>query len=223
MSLKDYLYYQDDWATIYCGDCREILPGIEGAHLILTDPPYGLNLSSHGQRFKTAQKINGDNSQSLIETVLDWAKDIPLAMFFSPYNFVHTEWRSVLCWVKGEHVGIGGDRETCWKRDFELVGVKNNCALKGQRDSAILRFNAVLPPPSGHVAEKPEPLLKYLIWKMSTVGELVLDPFLGSGTTCVAAKNLNRKSIGIEINPDYCEIAVKRLRQEVFNFSGGKG
>ena len=52
------------------------------------------------------------------------------------------------------------------------------------------------------------------------IDDVILDPFLGSGTTCVAAKNLNRKSIGIEIEPKYCEIAVKRLRQESFDFSG---
>ncbi len=68
--------------------------------------------------------------------------------------------------------------------------------------------------PALYPIEVPERFINYL----SEKGNVILDPFLGSGTTCVAAKNLNRKSIGIEIEPKYCEIAVKRLRQEVFNF-----
>ena len=69
-----------------------------------------------------------------------------------------------------------------------------------------------------HPALYPIEIPKRFIEYLSGCGNLILDPFLGSGTTCVAAKNLNRKSIGIEINPKYCEIAVKRLRQEVFDF-----
>ena len=70
-----------------------------------------------------------------------------------------------------------------------------------------------------HPAPFPIELPLRCIKLFSYKGDLILDPFLGSGTSCVAAKNLNCKSIGIEINPDYCEIAVKRLRQEVFDFN----
>ena len=70
-----------------------------------------------------------------------------------------------------------------------------------------------------HPCPKPYEVWNWLINRVSiSVNDRIFDPFLGSGTTCVAAKNLNRKSIGIEINPKYCEIAVKRLRQEVFDF-----
>ncbi len=69
---------------------------------------------------------------------------------------------------------------------------------------------------NGHPCPYPLPLIKTLIQPLKS--DIILDPFLGSGTTCVASKNLNRKSIGIEINPKYCEIAVRRLRQEVFDF-----
>jgi DNA modification methylase len=68
-----------------------------------------------------------------------------------------------------------------------------------------------------HPTQKPVALMQWCIQQVKQTGT-ILDPFLGSGTTCVAAKNLNRKSIGIEINPKYCTIAVKRLRQEVFDF-----
>jgi len=73
-----------------------------------------------------------------------------------------------------------------------------------------------------HPTQKPLELFQWLVKNYSEKTDTILDPFLGSGTTCVAAKNLNRKSIGIEINPKYCEIAVKRLRQEVFDFRKDK-
>jgi len=119
-------------------------------------------------------------------------------------------------WHKGAHVGIGGDRATCWKRDFELIGVAGNGPLNGKRESAVLSFSAMSPPPTGHFCEKPEPLIRYLAKKIG--GDTLLDPFMGSGTTLRAAKDLGRKAIGIEINEDYCRIAKERLRQEVFDF-----
>ena len=74
---------------------------------------------------------------------------------------------------------------------------------------------------NGHPVPKPVEWMKWLVNLGSRQNEVILDPFLGSGTTAVAAKELGRKFIGIEISEEYCEIAVKRLRQNVFNFGFG--
>ena len=69
-----------------------------------------------------------------------------------------------------------------------------------------------------HPTQKPLRLMQELVELFTNIGEIILDPFMGSGTTLLAAKNLARKSIGIEIEEKYCEIAAKRLRQEVLSF-----
>jgi len=208
-------YYEDGSCTIYHGDCLEILPQLPKVDLVLTDPPYGIAHKSHGQIFVHAETIQNDHSTEMAEWVLSAFPTEPLAMFFSPYRPIG-KWRNVLVWDKGGHVGIGGDRETCWKRDFELIGVRNNGALLPPRESAILDYPALSPPPSGHFAEKPESIMRYLIHKMG--GLLVLDPFCGSGPVLRAAKDLGRKSIGIELEERWCEASVNRLKQEVFDF-----
>lgn len=214
-------YYEHAGITIYHGDCREIMPGLT-ADVLVTDPPYGVAVKSHGGRFRKALEIAGDADTAIGEWVVsEWRNTgKPMCCFASPSLPWPGAWRNVLVWDKGEHVGIGGDRETCWKRTIELVQVTNNRPLNGTRDGACLRFNAVLPPPTGHVAEKPLRLMLYLIRKLSIQGETILDPFMGSGTTLVAAKDLGRRAIGIEIEERYCEIAAKRLLQEVLDFGG---
>jgi len=122
-------YYQDDYCTIYHGDCREILPSLPKVDLVLTDPPYG---------WKT--KLYGDSSNT----------------------------RSRLTKV--------------------------------------------------HPTQKPVALMAWCI-SIAKNPPLILDPFMGSGTTLRAAKDLGRKAIGIEIEEKYCEIAAKRLAQGVLEFS----
>ena len=197
-------------ATLYLGDCREILPTLWQIDAVVTDPPYGINHRTNGQWFKSAQAIEGDDSTESAEWVRGLAKRRAWTncMFFSPYAPLQG-FRSVLVWNKGQHVGIGGDRETCWKRDFELIGVEGNGPLIGPRDSAVIYEPALLPPPSGHFAEKPVRLLSKLIIKLDA--HAVADPFMGSGTTGVACANLGRKFIGIEIDPGYFKIACERI------------
>lgn len=194
-------------ATLYHGDCLEILPTLDKVDAIVTDPPYGINHESHGQRFVHAEKITGDENVAAYSW-LD-SLNLPLVAFYSPFVNVGIAWRSVLCWDKGGDTGCGGDRETCWKRNFELIGIKRNNKLIGSRDSSVLRYRSRDNANTGHFSEKPEKLLVYLIAKLGAMN--VYDPFMGSGTTGVACANLGRKFIGIEIEERYFNIAVERI------------
>lgn len=203
--------------VLYHADCLEVLPTLANNSVdaaIVSDPPYGIKFQSHGMRFRGSSPIQGDDSLELAEVVRNWARELslPVCMFFSPYKPM-TGWRNVLCWDKGAHVGIGGDRRTCWKRDFEMIGVERNGTLAGKRDSAVLRFRALSPPPTGHFAEKPVPLMEYLVTKLDA--PTVIDPFMGSGSTAVACVRTGRKFIGIELERKYFDIACDRIAKEL--------
>jgi len=194
-------------ATLYLGDCLEILPTLDKVDAVVTDPPYGIEHSGHGQIFVHATPIRGDAGQEAY-TILD-SLGYPLVAFFSPYNPPDVNWRSVLCWDKGGDTGCGGDRKTCWKRNFELIGVKRNGALIGKMDSAVLHYRSRDNDDTGHFCEKPVSLMSYLVGKLPH--QFIFDPFMGSGTTGVACANLGRKFIGIEIEPKYFDIACERI------------
>lgn len=214
MSIKPY--YQDDYATIYHGDCREVLPHLGPVDLVLTDPPYGIALQSGMGGRHGACRIAGDSDCSLRNEMLSIARFQGAYIFGSPKVQKPAGWKAVLIWDKGEHVGMG-DLQMPWKPNFEEVYVLG-LGFEGRRDSSILKFNAV----AGcvgrvtsrlHPTEKPIELLRYLIGKHPAAS--ILDPFAGSGTTLRAAKDLGVKSIGIEIEEKYCEVAARRLSQEV--------
>jgi DNA modification methylase len=104
--------------------------------------------------------------------------------------------------------------------DCELAWTNFNSAVR----KFLWRWNGMLQEPNApketryHPTQKPQGLFSEILGKYSKEGKLVLDPFLGSGTTCYCAKKLNRYSIGIEIEEKYCEIAAKRCMQESFEF-----
>jgi len=215
LNLSDFLFYRDDWATIYCGDCREILPMIEPVDLVLTDPPYGLNIN-YGTYEDTQPAL-----QKLLSQIWPFIDaSAPLKLLTPGVLNIHLypkpTWIMVWTW---EHTGTTGGWGfnqwgpiLCYGTDPYL---KNGMG----RQLDVLRCQCLDIMQDGHPVPKPLFAWKRIMLRASIRdGETILDPFLGSGTTCVAAKNLNRKSIGIEIEPKYCEIAVKRLRQEVFDF-----
>lgn len=207
-------YYQDDYATIYHGDCRDVLPCLEPVDLVLTDPPYGIAYSSnHGASWE-GQQINGDGDTALRDFVLSFYASLPIACFGTwkaprPQNI-----RAVLIWDKGPAFGMG-DLQFPWKPSFEEVYIFGD-GWTGRRDEGVIKGHIQVSWESKgrkHPNQKPVSLLKYLISRQPKA-QIVLDPFMGSGTTLRAAKDLGIKSIGIEICEAYCEIAVKRLRQE---------
>lgn len=215
-------YYQDEQATIYHGDCLDIYPFIEPSQfdLLATDPPYGVSLSSGWNGRHGDCAIVGDTDCLLRDTILAMRKHDAAIIFGSRKIPQPDGVKAVLIWEKGEHVGMG-DLSFPWKPNYEEVYIIGD-GFQGRRDGSVLRFNAV----AGcvgrrtsrfHPTEKPVDLVRYLLSRRPS--RLVIDPFMGSGTTLRAAKDLGLRAIGIEIEEKYCEIAAERLRQEVFDFS----
>lgn len=201
------------------GDCLEIVPRLAGRYgVVVTDPPFGISMKSSGGstcvRFGGAGVMEGDGSAQAAERLAGLVAGCPLVMFYSPYQALNLGWRSVLVWDKGRQVGGGGDWATCWKRDFELIGVRDNGKLNGKRESAILRYPSPVIKPTGFFAEKPVELMSYLVGKVARAGAVVLDPFAGTGSTGVACARLGLGFIGIEINEGRYLQAVERIRAE---------
>ena len=214
-------YYQDEHVILYHGDCREILPTI-AADVLVTDPPYGIALANHdggGARSDRSFGVIGDHSQEIGEAVISWAteRNMPAVIFASPFAPWRGSWRNLIAWDKGGAVGGGGDISTCLKRSWELIQIARNGPMNGQRDESVWRHVVVPDDSAFHVCAKPIGLMMRLIARFTSQNDTIFDPFAGSGSTLIAAADLNRKAIGIEIEERYCEIAARRLASRTGN------
>jgi len=207
-------YYEYEGITIYHGDCRDILPTLKSVDLVLTDPPYGLDYASnHGASWQ-GTKILGDLDTTLRDSVLAFLSDVPAYVFGTWKTPQPRGVRQILIWDKGPASGMG-NLKFPWKNSFEEIYVLGD-GFCGSRDEAVLiGYTQVSWESKGrcHPNQKPLSLIRYLLSKHTA--QTILDPFMGSGTTLRAAEDLGRKAIGIEIEERYCEIAAKRLQQEV--------
>lgn len=222
-------YYSENGITIYNADCREVLPRLCNVDLLLTDPPYGIEYQSNHRQVKF-DKICGDHSYPT-----EWLRPATAAvergtlyMFCNEASLNEArmlmdshKWSTnrLLIWDKQNC--SGGDLSNYGLRtEFILYGTKMfSPPLKGSRDSNLISIPRVRPQDLRHPNEKPYLLMSYLIMKSTNPQELVLDPFMGSGSSVHAARDLGRKAIGIEIEEKYCETAANRLRQEVLQFA----
>ncbi len=205
-----------DGITLVWGDCRDILPMLEpgSVDLVLTDPPYGIGHSSNYGASWGGTTIAGDCDTELRGFVVGWAGSLPMALFGTPKVPPPLLTRGTLIWDKGPAFGMG-DLSFPWKPSFEEIYILGD-GWTGTRDEAVLRGHLVVSWESKgrrHPHEKPVSLLRYLANKHR--GQMILDPFAGSGSTLRAAKDLGRKAIGIEIEEKYVKICANRLRQEV--------
>ena len=203
------------------GDCLDVLRTLPDGCVdaVITDPPYGIGLMIHrnrtGERLQERyQTILGDESTDIGIAALFWASErgLPTVAFANPMTPWPGKWRQHLVWDKGAGVGGLGDYRRCWKQTWELIQVARNGDLRAGRDSAILRF-PVKPGTKRHHAEKPVELMRYLVRQLTAPGELILDPFAGSGTTGVAAISEGRRCLLIEKEPAYAEICRRRVRE----------
>lgn len=208
-------YYEHAGITIYHGDCREVLPHMT-ADVMVTDPPYGYAFASGWNSSHRGQQIRNDHDTSIRDAALEIIGE-PWACFGSWRVLPPRGAKTAIVWDKGPASGMG-DLSIPWKCSWEIIWIAGP-GWSGKRDEGILRGHRVITWESKgrqHANEKPVSLIIAILEK-APLG-IVLDPFMGSGTTLRAAKDLGLRAIGIEIEERYCEVAAKRLAQESLPF-----
>ena len=210
-------YYEQDGITIYHGDCRvaEDYPG----NLMVTDPPYGIAYNSGQRRLEsTMASCEGDADTSARDSVLAKWGERPALVFGTWKKSIPAGTKAMLVWDQGPALGMG-DLSIPWKPSWQAIYVLGG-PWPGGRDSGAVIYHPPIQSLASfgriHPFQKPVPLMIKLMERCPP-GE-VLDPFMGSGSTLVAAKQLGRTAIGYEIDERYCEIAAKRLAQGVLDF-----
>lgn len=202
-------------ATLYMGDCRDILSTVGKVDSVVMDPPYGINYQSGyatDALWGDRRKIAGDDTTMARDFVIGWSTGLPLLSFGTWRIARPIETKMVLIWDKGGALGMG-DLSLPWKPDHEEIYVIGSGFI-GTRDSgSVLRHPPVQSMAKNgrlHPTEKPVGLMMMLVKKVPGV---VIDPFIGSGSTGVACVKLGRSFIGIEREPDYFDIACRRIEQ----------
>jgi len=220
-SLRDYLFHEEPGITLYCGDAQDLLPkmeppiqGVEFARVLISDPPYGVAFDGKATKHTTVKSGGYTTTDdpligpAVVRSVLP---NVARAAVFPGTRNLHdypkpADIGAVYC---PSGAGIGRWGFTCF-HPILFYGTRPSSQLHPTSIESFDTANI-----DGHPCPKP---LRWMLWLVSRASlplETVIDPFCGSGTTLEAAKTLNRRAIGIEIEPKYCEIAVKRLRQEV--------
>lgn len=236
-------YYEEPGITIYNADCRDVLPQLEPVDLVLTDPPYkmrGGNVMIRGFGVAPAKKeyssigepwgygvdwidlLNTNHAVIFCNSYMIGGisfeierKMVPVCLFVwkkpnVPPNIRNTpKWDcEFISWFKipSETNRLASNFKS---QLLNVPALQAGCfaserILNGENDKTAV-----------HPTQKPKALISPFIKNISNEGSTILDPFMGSGTTLRAAKDLGRKAIGIEIEKKYCDIAIERLRQGV--------
>ena len=214
-------YYHDDWVTIYHGDCADF---DKTADALVTDPPWGLGKLSGTitkQRNKNAYFSFDDTEENVrrkvipaICRVLERGNGRGLVTCGVPMMWAYPRPRAVGGFYQPAAVGMSP-----WGfAGYNPVLFYGKGPRDGKGQTSVMTTLTAQPGHHDHPCPKPLEAMLWMVNKATLEGETVLDPFMGSGTTLRAAKDLNRKAIGIEIEEKYCEIAANRMNQEVLAF-----
>lgn len=205
-------YYQDDSVTLYHGDCREIVPTLGKFDLLLTDPPFGV-----GNFVQISGNLRGKGEQ--IGKAVTWNESPPDA---SVFKMLQQSAKKRIIWGANYFNCFDGNfGAIIWLKKQLLPNLSKaevaSCSFYKKTEVVEIgwtNFKTALFRESTHPCERPITLYTWCIEYAGTV-ETILDPFAGSGSVGRAAKDLGRKCTMIEIEERYCEIAAKRMAQEV--------
>jgi len=195
-----------DGVALHLGDCREILPTLGKVDAVVTDPAYGINAA----RTRNSQKNGWRDYEApgwdqfrtppdLVQMAVSCGRHAIVwgGNYWSDILPPTSKW---LSWDKGQTEFSLADFELAW------------CSFDGAARRITLSRGAALQDGKEHPTQKPVDVMKWCIGKLPNGSNTILDPFMGSGTTGVAAVKLGRKFIGIEIEPKYFDIACRRIR-----------
>lgn len=202
-------YYTDGKRTIYLGDCKELLPLLPKQDLCLTDPPYGV-MKDTGSA--ASRRFDDNNGQGIVEwdTAIDkeccemLKKCASNLMVWGGNHFDLGPTYGWMVWDKQNDGRNFGECEYCW--------TSLKFAPRIHREWCVNIFGGRF-----HPTQKPIALMKFCL-SLVPEAKTIIDPFMGSGTTLWACKEMNLECIGIETEEAYCEMGAERLRQEVFEF-----
>lgn len=208
-------YYQDESCTIYHGDNRSILPQLSPVDLVLTDPPYGIGEARGKNKSRCKCAVAKDFGVSDWDDAPpeDWLFGLMRSMsrhqiIFGGNYFPLPPTPCWLVWDKLNGESDFADCELAWTNLKKAVRrIQWRWAGMLQQDMAHKEFRE-------HPTQKPLSVMKWALLQAPDDCAVVLDPFMGSGTTLVAARSEGRRCIGIERELKYCKIAVERLKQE---------
>ena len=216
-------YYEENGIVIYNADCREVLPSLVKVEAVISDPPFGIGFdygtyNDDPAKYAEMMRLIVNESVRLTEggPCFFWQAMLTASRW---YEWFPSDYR-ILAACKG----FVQYRPTPIQFSFDPVIFFGH--LKGEPSvykkdwhvQTLAPFGANRPK-SEHPCPRPLEQVTYVVDIATVQGDTVLDPFMGSGTTLRAAKDLGRKAIGIEIEERYCEIAANRLRQEVLQFA----
>lgn len=229
-------YYDEDGITIYHGDCLDVLPTLGPADLIATDPPYGIGVN-YGGSFDDKRA----DYWSWLTARITASRAVAPVMAFTHRvaALSHLDgWDWVAVWNKPMSCGVRVGNSPVlphWEPIF-LYGIHSLGTSGSSFMPDVITLNPERAPTGGkrgvkgggwpgasaadHPTPKPLSLYVRLVDALCPAGGLVVDPFMGSGTTLRAAKDTGRRAIGIEIEERHCEQAAKRLAQGVMDFGG---
>jgi site-specific DNA-methyltransferase (adenine-specific) len=192
---------------LYLGDCREILPTLGKVDAVVTDPPYGIGLE-YGIFDDTEENV-----RALVGVFVPWAIQNAQRTLITSGNqcqhlYPRPKW--TLAWVTPAGAGSGPWGFSCWQPILAYGSCPYLASGKGRRSDIFVHTETS--EKNGHPCPKPINFMNKLVERASLVGQTILDPFLGSGTTGISSVRQGRKFIGIEIEPKYFDIACKRIQ-----------
>lgn len=222
-------YFETENGILYCGDCLKIFRNFPNVSidLILTDPPYLIDYKTSHRKDKShdfckpiLNDSNPDLIREFIKTSFRLLKNNTAFYCFGSWKTIdffkaeiekYFKLKNIIVWVKNNWTA--GDLKAQYGQQYELIlyANKGRRFIYGKRLSDVWFFDRVAGKGQKHQNEKPLSLIMKIIIKSSAKRDLVLDPFIGSGTTAAACEELNRRWIGIEISEEYCETARNRI------------
>jgi site-specific DNA-methyltransferase (adenine-specific) len=219
-------YYADELVTIYHGDCREIVPSLDRVDAVVTDPPFFMPAAHYQSRVQW-QRSWGDVSilgtfwVSMLDLLVPRLKETGHLVtccngdsypVFYPEMYRRFDILKCLVWDKG-HVGLG----RIWRHQHELAiaarWATSFADIGGKLHTDVIKVKATASTERDHPVDKPAGLFRAIIEPITPLGGVVLDPFMGGGSTLLAARDLGRSAIGIDTEERYCELAARRLAQ----------